>query len=446
MRVSATATLRTTTATVENGSRLSWFVVAAISTAIFGPYIVGGVRTEQICVYGLALLLPFTWNRLQVRGGTKILLLWTLYIVVAVLGVVFPVTVAAKWGSGSVLAGLDNIILPLMLMLLIWSIVPPQRAESLLQTASRIISLIMAANGALAIISTRVDITKILRPFWTAGNEMTSVAQNASTMGRYSGILNQPVEAGTLYGFAAIAAIYVWRRRPLRLAIVLSLIILGGLISVSKIFVLGALPLMIFYWVWSLRGSRRLGLVLGGALFVFGALQSALFNQWSGFSYLERLFKPVNWYSAIELYTAGRLGSDSGISQVVKEVLSINPLSGVGAGGWLIPYDGAVTEALVVGGVAGLALYGAIIVGVFVLARSIVERNLRMLATLFGSLLICGSLGFSPLTANRVSSAAWLIISLLVLCSDNDQDLLQDATLPEGHVDEPLTLDGRDTT
>ena len=394
--------------------------MSALALASFGPYIIGGMRTEQAAVYGLAvLILPFTIGGLRTSG--RFFLPWLLYVTVATLGVMLPTSSHGLFRPGSIIAGLDNILLPLGLMLLIWSVVPTPSAEPLLASVSRIISISMAANGALAIISTRTDLTPLLRPFWTTGGEGVTTAELAASMGRYGGIFNQPAEAGALYGIAGIAAIYVWKSRPLWLALILTLITLGGLISVSKVFILGGLPLIVFYWLWSQRSGRKVGLLFGMSLLALGVVQSGVFSQWTGFNYLVRLINPTGSGGALGFYTAGRFESGSALSGVVGSILALSPISGVGAGGWEVPYDSAITESLVVAGLLGLVLYGVVIVGIFGLARKTINRHRQMFIFLFGIVTLAGSLGFSPLTANRVSTVSWLLITLFVLCAREDR-------------------------
>ena len=100
--------------------------------------------------------------------------------------------------------------------------------------------------------------------------------------------------------------------------------------------------------------------------------------------------------------------------------LRVNPVSGVGAGGWSIAYDSAITETLVSGGAIGLVCYVAVLIGVFLLAIHTTDPDRRMLTYLFAILLAGSSFGFSPLTANRVSTIVWLLIALFVLAQNSE--------------------------
>lgn len=416
--------------------RFGRYVVVGIVLATFGPYLTGSIRTEQIAVYALVVLIaPVFLRRFFQNADASFLVPWSLYILAATLGVLFPSEITGRWVSGNVLAGYDGMLVPLAIMLIVWSVVPKLDAPLLLATVSRLVAVAMALNGLLAIVNIRVDLSLYLRPFWsTTSSDVLSVAERAAQLGRYGGIFNQPAEAGALYGVAGLAAIYSWRRRPALLALLMGLITVGGLLSVSKVFILGGLPLILFYWLKTQKKGRKVGLVVGVVVLAFGILQSGLFAAWSGTQYLARLLDPQGGF--LSFYTSGRTGADSGVSQVVTEVLHTSPLVGMGAGGWLIAYDSAIAESMAMGGILGLGLYVAVLVAVLGLSRRFDDGDLRLFSLLFGILLIGSAIGFSPLTANRVSTIVWIFVALFVLCRQQrpsgapDSDLIDHSLRP----------------
>lgn len=383
-------------------------IVLAVAT--FGPYLVGSIRTEQIVIYGLLVLtLPFALPRLQTRGGLRLLVPWSLYVLVASLSLLPGPTPIAPYPAGSLLAGYDNVLLPIAILLLVWSLVPAERALDALRTFGAAIALCAAGNGVLAIVGIVVDLSPVLRPFWTGDG--SSVADLAAELGRLGGVFNQPVEAGIVYGIGGLCAVYVWRDRPVLLAALLAVITVGGLLSVSKAFIIGAMPFVLAYWLWSQRGQRRVVAVLAGGLALLGVLQSGLVERWVGLDYLTRLLDPSG--GLVDFYSAGRFAERSTFSIVVDAALAHSPLVGVGPGGWVVAYDGAIAEALVVAGVLGLLLYGSTLVGMLTLVRTGGEEG--RLALLLAIVVAGGCLGFSPLTANRVATVVWVLMALLVL-------------------------------
>lgn len=393
--------------------RSSLLLVGALVVGTFGPYLFGGVRLEQLVVYGLALLvLPFSMLRFNPAGGMRFLIPWVVYIFVASLGILVPSALAAPYESGSVLAGYDNILAPLVTMLLVWSKVNDWEAESALRLLCKMVAVGMSLNGMVAIASTRFDLSEVLAVFWDSGDGR-SVGQNAAALGRFSGVFNQPAEAGLLYGVAGLAAIYVWQSRPIFLMVLLSLISVGGLISVSKVFILGGLPLVLFYWFWSQRGGRKIFTLFGLFLAGLGFLESGLIDQWTGARYLARLFGGSE-SGGLALYTSGRYEEDSQFARVVADALDVSPLTGVGVAGWEVAYDGAIAETLVVAGVIGLCMYSFVLLGMFSLGFA-QSGDLRVFTFLLTVATAGGAFGFSPLTANRTSTIVWLLIALIVL-------------------------------
>lgn len=85
----------------------------------------------------------------------------------------------------------------------------------------------MAIDGLLAIFGTQLDLTPLLRGFWSGG-EVVTTAERANEMGRLSGVFNQTAEAGVAYGIAGLLAIYLHQTRPLRMVLFISLITAGG--------------------------------------------------------------------------------------------------------------------------------------------------------------------------------------------------------------------------
>lgn len=406
------------------GSRIASFVVTILALATFGPYLVGSIRTEQAVLYGaLLLFFPVVITRFRPRGGVRFLIPWTAYVVIATIGVVAPQMVPMPHEAGSVLGGYDNILAPLAVMLLIWSIVPDWDADRLLIRFAKIVAVAMAANGALAVLATTVDIAALTRPFW-ANETIDTTADLAAQMGRFSGIFNQPAEAGALYGIAGLGAIYAWKNRPVLVALLITLMTLGGLISVSKIFIFGGLPAIVLYWFWSQRGGRKIAAFFGVILIGLGVVQSGLLSQWTGANYLGRLFVSSD-SGFLDLYGAGRFDDTSSFSIVITDILEISPLTGIGAGGWGVPYDGAIAEFLVTGGILGLIMFAIVLIGMFTLPLKL-TGSARWFSFLLAVVIVGGSLGFSPLTANRVSTVAWVMIALLVLVArsktaDNDK-------------------------
>lgn len=396
--------------------RFAAAVVALVILGAFGPYLTGGLRTEQAVIYGLLLVsLPFRLLSMRVPAwGVRIGVAWLAYALAAVVGVALPVVGTPL--RGAELAGLDNLLLPIAVMILIWSTARSWNAAALLPWASKLIAACMALNGALAILQTSVRMTDVLRPFVGASDLVHTTAGNAALLGRYMGVFNQPAEAGLAYGVAGLAACYAWRRRPGFLYLVLLPIVLGGLISTSKVFVLGGLVLIL----WQVVTGPRVGrwwIVLAGGATTIAIIQSGALEHWVGQRFLERLVGSGNgdWLS---IYTAGRIGSESTLSSVVERVNELNPITGVGLGGLPGAYDNGWVEAFVMAGFVGVACYTLTLLLMFVAARRNPDADRRRLATAIALLCTGASIGIPALTSNRAGTLIWVLVALTLLAQD----------------------------
>jgi hypothetical protein len=429
-------------------------VIVAVLLAVFGPYLNGGLRTEQAAIYGLLVFaLPLSWRRVRATPLARLIFgTWFVYALVAVVGVVFPVQLVSIYPRGVVLAGINHVILPLATMLLVWATVRPAAAAGLLAIAARLMAVAMAVNGVISVAMTQVDLVPYLRRFWASAGAQVTVAQNGIGIGRYSGVFNQPAEAGLAYGIAGLAACYVWQRRPAMLYLVLVPIILGGILSVSKIFVLGGLPIILWH-IWRTNaGHKRIVVVTLGVATFLGIAQSGYASQWGGLGFLERLLNPAG-QSWIQLYTAGRVGGGSSLMSVVDEVTRIDPWFGLGAGGLSSAYDNGLVEVYVVSGMIGVACYSLTLVWLWRLSKRIADKGQRHLMYELVILTVGASVGISAFTANRASTMLWVLIALFASviraqtrAIQNEDDLnlpLQTGYGPGGALEPPTCTSRR---
>lgn len=417
------------------------FVVLAIVWAAFGPYLYGGIRTEQLAVYGflvLLIVLPFLSVKLRVMGGMKLLVPMICVLVIASLDVMFPTPFDAAWDSGQTLAGFDNLFLPIAVMLVIWALVNRKHAAELLISAGKVVVWMAALNGILAIIAVRMDLSPYLEVFWTSAAEdgSTSTAFKASTLGRFSGLFNQPAEAGVMYGLAALLAVYIYKHKGGRLFLALTLIVIGGLISVSKVFILGGIPLLVIYLWRSRTIGGKVGFLATAAIITAGVSQTGWLQSWTGFSYLTRLLAPAEGQGLVEFYTAGRWNEGSTLNSVIDEVMRVSPLWGVGAGGWKVPYDSGWTEILVMAGILGAIFHGIVLMGLLWLAKGTLDPARKQLTYFTAFFLIGADLGIPSLTANRVATVAWVILALLVLAAASDSAAAEPAAVKANEAGE----------
>lgn len=401
---------------VYRGSR---FLVLGLLIAAFGPYVLGPIRVEQLVVYSTATLVLFTFARLE-SWAFGLLFCWICYALSATLAVIIPYEGSLPWGQGDLLAGYDNILLSLAVMLVIWSLVPQSGAEPVLRTAAVVTVWAAAVNAVLALVSSTAPAVFIplLKPFWGTGEG--SVAENAIRMGRFTGIFNSPAEAGAMYSVAAVLAVWVYSRRLVIMYCLVTLITIGGMLSVSKVFLLIGLPIMLLLLLAIQQGINRV--IVGVVFFVVGVLllSSTFIQNWAGYDYMMRLLEVPPNQSAVEFYTAGRWNEDANMMNVMGSILALSPLVGVGAAGLQVPYDSQWTEVMVYGGILGVLSIVVVFSILIARFRYIQDWRTRYMAFGLWSVLFVGSFGNATLTSNRTATVVWVVVALLVAIAARD--------------------------
>lgn len=396
--------------------------------AAFGPYVgLPGVRTEQVAVYtlcGLGLAF-FCWLHLRPPvAGVVVCTLLALQVGLAAFGAWSPPSGLPAFVRGDLTAGVDNLLLPLAVIALAWMAAGSGRhVHRVLEAAAATLVVLACGNAVLATASIGGDLVGFLGAFWSDGPASGSVAARAAELGRYSGIFNQPAEAGQMYSMALLAALWLFRVRPARLAVAAVVITVGGILTVSKIFLLVGLPVAAWQILAVSTGrQRRLAATAAVLAAGFGAARLGWLPTWAGTDYLLRLVDGGD-RGAVDLYTAGRLGGQSTLRSVAESVLASSPWFGFGASGLTVAYDNGWVEALVVAGLFGAATYTAVLA---VLAaawwrrRTVVDKAWSRFSGGLVLVLVGASMGLPALTANRVATVSWLLVTLLLLCPPPD--------------------------
>ncbi len=405
-----------------------WLGLAVV--AGFGPYVASGIRTEQVVVYGgLLVCLPFG-GIISGLGPRHLLvaLAWTafaLYVVFDSIGV----TVSGDFLPGSLQAGVDNYVYPAAVLFMVgrWLAAGYTR-QAALDRFCRIYLVLIMFNGGLAVVGLFADLSPILAAFWGGvALDGQSVAVLAANNGRLSGIFNQPVEAGVAYSLALFAAVHLFARpergrdRPVVLGLAVLPILLGGVLCVSKIFLLCGLPLALWQAARLGRPLRRL-LIVGGGLALGGLLagQTGL-TRWNGSWMLRMLIPGAGSNGLFAQYTADRFRTIGASARAWNFVLETRPWLGYGAGGLAVPYDSAWAEAVVAGGLLGVAMLAGVLLLVATSwwrTRARREPAEQRFATCVTVLCLASTLGLPVLTANRVALFLWILLALLLFAED----------------------------
>jgi hypothetical protein len=408
---------------METASRGTLWWARIVCLSVFGPYVTGSARTEQIAVFASLLFILVTgWPRMVSArlGPAPFLLAWGGVCAVMLISTVFRPLDPQFYGAQPVSHALSAMALPLALMVITWYWTLSADPVALVRVVAPLIVASLCVNAVIEVaqLSAGKAALGVLPRFWATAGQPQTVAGLAAQNGRYTGIFDQPAEAGIAYGVALLCLIWL-ARRGLRPSLVTGgavLVIAGGVLTLSKVFLLAALPVAV---VTVLRVRSRVraaatAVAAAGGVWLAGA--AGLLPAWRlGQQALGSLLDPR--VSLAAQYTGGRYGTGGTLGPAVADVLHAARWFGFGAGGINVPYDSLWLEVLAVSGVLGVILAVALLAGLawrWVHLRARLGRSEWHLAGAVLALAIGASAGLPSLTANRAGTLLWLILGVLL--------------------------------
>lgn len=409
-----------------------------------GPYLsMGfGLRIDHVVIYSFVLfavfkhlsagrVLPSSSTLANLALISTISLLWALTITF--------VGGYDRTSSNQVLAEVENELQPLALMFILSWWTTGLRLDSLkrlLHFVSVLLCVVLSLHAVLQIASLQYDIWPFIAAFVRheviLEDSPISVWAAAKTMGRHCGLFQLPIEAGVAYCTGLVAWMY-WsttvQSRSFLLWTCLPLIIVGGLLPVSKVFLLGA-PMLVLTFFALVRGRPRIAVGVGIAGFLIVSLTwFPQFAEWEGPDRISGLFASEVGRDVLNTYTAGRLDTQGGwTGKVTYDVMLEAPLSGYGYASGIGPYDSAFMERMVTGGVPMLLLYLAALAVIGNTARyglRVSRIHGAVLACIF--LLVVGtSFGSPVLSMNRSSIWLWVFLALSVRIIETSRRIIRE--------------------
>ena len=327
----------------------------------------------------------------------------------------------------SLCAAMENFTQPFALIVIIYSVIirlDRTARLNLLRVAGIAVIVMLCINSFVSILTIFHDTWPFVQYFVIGGDPDATgtVSQLAATMGRFSGLFNQPVEAGLAYSIGLLVWVYLatTSRRINSIAWVsLILLIIGGFLSVSKSFILGGFPLSMLYWFWIALSQKRIrkSTLFGGMIWgaVVTVVLSLFAKSWAGLDYLLRIFDPssINERGAIQLFTAGRISAESGVAEHFAKTWSESPIIGFGVPqSDLGSLDNAYIEFFLSGGIVGLIFYIAILIVIIRVAVHGLKTDppLGWFLIALWVLIIGAGIGAPVITLNRASIFLWVII------------------------------------
>lgn len=411
---------------MKNPSHRSGPLLIVLFLAAFGPYVIAGsLRTDHLFIYpfflftlaSIAIGTPSVL-RLRPAGDIKLLLILVFLLVGGV-----TLLFRTYQDFRQLLGAVENYLQPIAVIIIVGTLIAGHNDADLRRLSIRLIKLytallminavIAAGSLSLTLLGREELVSILLGPFWgTAGIDQLSTAEKSLGAFRFSGIFDQPYEAGLHHSFGLLLIIFMIRleeRTPitsdyLRLLVVAA----GGLLSFSKVIIFGGIPFLIFYLLWEkwlgkLFRNKLLAAIIIVSVIVGGSAFAWFFNRFS------ELWTSTGLIPT--LISTRLLRADSVVLVVAKEVMESSPLLGLGFGAFTT-YDNAYLEYWAQGGVFAVALY-VVILGVLgwagVREYGAPQARFYILVSLF---VILAGVGAPVLTANRFTVVFWTLMTI----------------------------------
>jgi hypothetical protein len=377
----------------------------------FLPYLPAGLRAEHLMVLPLtaAASVSFIWLRWSIS--------WSIVLFALLLSLAIPVTVISTAMSpvagadAAISASLLRVGMPALLTISFAYVLRNHVAR--VHAAAAVIASVGSVLGIIAAASTRLNLSPIIAPWVRAGDD--GVWAQALSIGRVTGLFNQPLEAGTFFSVALFCCVFLWASRRAPKWLLLPAIVacsVGGAVSLSKNFlVLGILfSTLLAIGCGVLR--VRTAVVALAAVVVSTAAILWRVNELYATSLLD-LFDTEGLFFAL---SAGRFGGpDTEVSALFGALWAdAHWILGFGLGAHL-PLDNGFLEYFYQGGiVAVLGYIGSLVVLATVAIRGR-NRHVRALLATVTLFIVAASFGGPVLTANRANVPLLLLVVACVL-------------------------------
>jgi hypothetical protein len=279
-----------------------------------------------------------------------------------------------------------------------------------------------------ALFSTLFDISAILLPFVKTDN-LASVWEQSNSIGRITGIFNQPLEAGTFYSIALLALIYLSERKVYsrQSSIIMFIaIMMGGFLSLSKVFIVMGLLTALVYSIMVRVVAKRTAITMIILSIIIVPPILGYFNE----LYVNSLVDIYKEHGLLSALTAGRVGAKDTSSEVLlsRLIVSNQWFNGAGLASYS-PLDNGYLEYFYQGGFFSLLGYLAFLVnGVLLSLRSFVSKEGKLLLCIF-FFILGSSIGGPVITANRANVPLMVIVTSCMMNLSVKKEILIDSEL-----------------
>ena len=385
--------------------------VGVLIFAAVGPSIGLGLRTEHVVLYFLGgyLIIKQFYIGIKLDYTAVLVFLLTLALLCSIAAT--PV-ISAIDNYNTVFANVDNSLGPIFAILLAQKLTFNRSTDNFIVTAIITASFISVLEI--------FDKTNFLFYIFVRDSftNLGSVWNLSQGNGRYVGLFFQPVEAGLAFSCFLVYWVYllkVQRYRPMFLVFLFLLIFIGGIISVSKVFIYSSMFILLFSTIFFKLGRQLSIFVVSFIILVF--IGASIGNLWDGTSYFLRLFDFSN-SDALSVLGAGRYDQSSDLNIATQNILELYPLTGYGLIGAEVT-DNFYIYALAQGGLPFL-LINILIMGILLYESVILSFHRSHFLFLMFIVAISTALGGPVFYLNRGNIIFWTFIILFYKHTQNN--------------------------
>jgi hypothetical protein len=414
-------------ASIDDRGRFRPLIIPLVLLASFGPYVVrgAGLRSEHVLLYplfALAVLMISVGRRTLV--SVPPVLVVTALLTANLLWIALVTLITPLYTSFQlVIAQVENMLQPIAVLVVVGTFARAtslDHARDVLRQACLWLVALLVANTLLSVLSMFLDVSAFVGLFLREEEGIGSVWMAAANLGRFTGIFNQPMESGLTYSLGLLAWGYlarVYQQRSVLSYGAVFLMVLGGALGTSKVFLFGGLPLFLLY-VFSVRGAGRLAvnarlwLVVGAGV----AGLAVLLANWRGRTYFEILMSSSSSWDLLTLVSGGRFGGqETHVKDLFSRVMRESPFFGFGYGAEHM-FDSTYLEFVVSGGMVSIFLLAAMFatLGWVGLKAAYTELEEGRLLAAVVVLLVGAGIGAPTVTINRFSTVLWLLVVLII--------------------------------
>tara|TARA_R110002020_G_scaffold463122_1_gene683026 strand:+ start:3891 stop:5105 length:1215 start_codon:yes stop_codon:yes gene_type:complete len=366
-----------------------------------------GIRIEHLVVYSLFLFFLFKGYIFNFKKKSFTSIIFIFFGIILLVSIGSLVNIDPN--NITFLSNFENYVETLILFLILNSLLVNKKhftVERMLKI-NTFFHVLLALNTCLIFIEIFTPYADFFQKFYVK-MEDGGYRVGTDSMGRYMGIFNQPVESGFAYSLGLLTWLYnfvkIKKNNRIKQGILLVLILIGGIVSVSKVFLIGGILLftVMFFLIGSFKNKITM-LVFSLILLTF--LVPIFINDWKGYSILENQISEFTTEFSISNVTAGRIGKEDGIYGLIVNKDSSIYFMGKGYTVGDLPFlDSEYVQIFYQGGGFALILYFTMIIRIFIKYHTINSKfyTERMLLLAILVLALFTAIGGPVFLMNRV--------------------------------------------